>query len=309
VTGACQVAVVGSFMMDLAVVAPRRPQPGETLVGSRFGAFLGGKGCNQAIVASRAGASAAMIGRLGADDFGRRFLACLSAERIDVTHVTVDEVEGTGVGLPLIEDGGENSIVIVPRANGRMTVADVTAAIGTISSASVLLLQLELPLDVVVEAAARARAAGTLVVLNPAPSPEAGEIDRFAGLVDVLIPNEVEVAALSGVDDPRQGAGLLRERLGCSVVVTMGDQGAWVVDGGEPARYPAHRVEVVDTVGAGDAFCGALGARLATGAPLREAVEYASAAAALAVTKLGAEPGMPRAADIDALRQASSGCG
>jgi ribokinase len=297
------VAVVGSFMMDLVIRAPRRPEAGETLVGSGFEVFLGGKGCNQAIAAARAGAATSMIGRLGADDFGARFLDCLEAEGIDASGVTIDPDEGTGVGAPLVDDGAANSIVIVPRANHRMAVDDIVAAAPTIERAAVLLLQLELPIEVVEAAAVMARAAGTTVVLNPAPAHAAG-LDAFAGFVDVLVPNEVEAAALSGVPgDPLAAAEVLREQLGAAVVVTVGEEGAWVLDGGAPERLAAHRVDAVDTVGAGDAFCGALGARLAAGATLREATVYANAAAALSVTKPGAEPSMPRAEDIEALLQ------
>lgn len=294
------VVVVGSFMMDLVVRAPRRPQPGETLVGSSFDVFLGGKGCNQAIAAARAGAATAMVGRLGADDFGARFLDQLATDGIDTTGVTVDPHEGTGVGAPLVEDGGENSIVIIPRANHCMSVADVEAASDLIGGAAVLLLQLELPLDVVEAAAKVAQAAATRVLLNPAPASD-GAIDAFAGLVDVLVPNEVEAAVLCGIDDPLRAAAALRDRVGGAVVVTVGDQGAWVVDDGAPQQLAAHPVQAVDTVGAGDAFCGALGARLAAGASLHDAATYANAAAALSVTQPGAEPSMPRSADIEAL--------
>lgn len=295
------VAVVGSFMMDLVVRAPRRPLAGETLVGHGFDVYLGGKGCNQAIASARTGVQTSMIGRLGADDFGARFLEALATEGIDASCVTIDPHEGTGVGAPLVEDTGENSIVIVPRANHRITVADVDAAGPEIDAAAVLLLQLELPIEVVAAAALRARTAGTLVVLNPAPAPAAG-VGTFGGLVDVLVPNEIEAVALSGsAGDPLRAACLLQEQLGCAVVVTVGDQGAWLIDGPEPEHLLAHAVEAVDTVGAGDAFCGALGARLADGACLRDAAVYANAAAALSVTRPGAEPSMPTATEIESL--------
>ena len=300
-SGTIGVAVLGSFMMDLVVRAPRRPGPGETLVGTDFGMFLGGKGCNQAIAAARAGASTAMIGRLGEDDFGARFLEQLAEDGIDSSHVRLDAAAGTGVATPLVEHGGENSIVIVPRANHRITVDDVAAAAPMIEEASVLLLQLELPLEVVEAAAHVANAAGTTVVLNPAPAPADG-IARFAGLVDVLTPNEVEAVALSGSPgDPVEAGQALRDQIGGTVVVTAGDQGVWILDGAEPEQLAAHAVAAVDTVGAGDAFCGALGARLASGASLRDAVCYANAAAALSVTRHGAEPSMPMATEIEAL--------
>jgi ribokinase len=240
-----------------------------------------------------------MIGRLGDDDFGERFLARLAADGVDGSRVTIDPDEGTGVATPLVEDGGENSIVIVPRANHRITIDDVDAAADVIEGAAVLLLQCELPLDVVEAAAKVASSAGTTVVFNPAPAPADG-IARFAGLIDVLTPNEIEVAALSGMAGDPLGAAT-REQLGGSVIVTVGEQGAWLVADGDPELLPAHAVQAVDTVGAGDAFCGALGAKLAAGAALRAAVLYANAAAALSVTQPGAEPSMPTAHQIEAL--------
>jgi ribokinase len=293
------VCVLGSFMMDLSLRAPRRPQPGETVVGTAFDMFLGGKGFNQAVGARRSGADTVMIGRLGADDFGQRFLDCLTAEGIDRHHVTIDPEGGTGVGVPLVEDSGENSIVIVPRANHRITVADIDAAADSIATSQVLLLQLELPVDVVLAAARHAKAAGCMVVLNPAPA--VVDVDQFAGLVDVLVPNEVEAMHLSGNGaDPVAAGVALRRRTGASVVVTVGGDGAIVLDGADHEYLAAHDVTPVDTVGAGDAFCGALGARLANGDDLATAAAYANAAAALSVTKAGAEPSIPTRADIDA---------
>jgi ribokinase len=290
------VVVAGSFMMDLVVSTPRRPERGETVFGSGFDVFLGGKGANQAIAAARSGASVAMVGRLGADDFGRQFLDCLAREGIDASHVVVDDVEGTGVGAPVVELGGENSIVVIPRANHRVTPHDVRAAAPVLTAADVVLLQLELPIEAVREAARVAADADALVVLNPAPAVD--HLDGFAGLVDVLVPNEGEATRLTGEEDPATAARALHERFGCAVVVTVGEQGAWVVENGQVEQVPAHAVEAVDTVGAGDAFCGALGARLAGGDRLPDAVRYATAAAAISVTRRGAEPAMPTAADI-----------
>jgi ribokinase len=290
-----RVCVVGSFMMDLAVYAPRRPTPGETLVGTGFETFLGGKGFNQAVAAARAGAATAMIGRVGADEFGNRFLAALDAEGIDRHDVGIDSTAGTGVGLPLIEPTGENSIVIVPRANRSLSVDDVESAKETIASAGVVLLQLELPVPSTVAAARIAKAAGAIVVLNPAPA--VADLTPFAGLVDVLVPNRVEAVQLVGTADVEA----LQDRYGCEVVLTLGGEGVVVLDGAGAQHVAAHPVEVVDTVGAGDAFCGALGAALARGAGLNEAAIEANAAAALSVTCRGAEPSLPTAAAVRAL--------
>jgi ribokinase len=299
------VCVVGSFMMDLVVRAPRRPQSGETLVGSSFATFLGGKGFNQAVAAARSGAATAMVGALGADDFGAQFRACLDKDGIDASGVvTVASGAGTGVGLPLVEDSGENSIVIVPRANHDLRPADMEAARAVIEGSRVVLLQLELPHDVVVAAAALARRTGCTVVLTPAPA--GADISGFAGLIDYVVPNEAEVAQLTGIDAGGEGAAdaadALREATGAkAVVLTLGERGVLAASASEVSVLNGHAVECVDTVGAGDAFCGALAARLAAGDDLATAVAYGNAAGALAVQKPGAEPSMPYQADIERL--------
>jgi ribokinase len=297
-----RVCVVGSFMMDLIIRAPRRPLAGETVVGSSFATILGGKGFNQAVAAARAGATTAMVGRVGDDDYGRRFQEHLALEKINDDFVFVEELEGTGIGLPLVEDSGENSIVIIPRCNTRVSVDDVYAAGALIAGTDVLLLQFELPMDPIFEAARRAREGGAKVVVNPAPAPEdvKGAL-ALRGLIDVLVPNVTEARQLAGKPhstDPSELAGILRERFECDVVVTLGSRGALVLDDDHPVLVPTHTVPVIDTVGAGDAFCGALGTWIAYGATLREAVVFANAAGALAVGTAGAEPAMPRRIEI-----------
>ena len=287
------VCVVGSFMMDLVIRGPRRPDRGETVIGSSFETYLGGKGFNQAVAAARAGASTAMVGRLGDDDFGRQFLALLEGEGIDATSVGADSEIGTGVGAPFVEDSGENSIVVVPRANHALNPDHVRAAAGVIESAKVLLLQLELPVAATLEAATIGRAAGVTVVLNPAPA--VGALDVFKGLVDYVVPNESEAAQLGGPDE------LLDVTGARGIALTLGERGATVLADGLSTSVGAHIVDCVDTVGAGDAFCGALAAQLAAGASLIDAVTFANAAGALAVSIPGAEPSMPRRAAIEAL--------
>lgn len=295
------VVVLGSFMMDLVIRAPRRPVAGETVVGSSLEEHLGGKGCNQALAAARAGATTAMVGRVGGDDHGRAFLSALARDGIDIGGVVVDPTDGTGIGVPLVEDSGENSIVIIPRSNAKVGVADVEAAAASITGARVLLLQLELPVAASAAAAACAKAAGVTVVLNPAPA--VADLRAFDGSIDVLVPNEGEAAMLTGIDgDPLAAAKDLQGRFDCAVIVTLGDRGALVLQAdGVHETIAAHRVQAVDTVGAGDAFCGSLGARLAAGASLLDAARYASAAAAISVTRPGAEPSLPTAARVAAL--------
>lgn len=295
------VVVVGSFMMDLVVRAPRRPRPGETVVGSSLEQLLGGKGCNQAFAAARAGATTAMVGRVGDDDHGRQFLQALARDGIDASCVVTDLAEGTGIGVPLVEDSGENSIVIIPRANDRVGTSDVEAASSTIRGASVLLLQLELPTETSLAAARCATAAGVTVVLNPAPA--VADLGAFEGLVDVLVPNEGEAALLTGIEaDPLAAAKELQSRFDCAVIVTLGERGSLVLQAdGVHESLAAHVVRAVDTVGAGDAYCGSLGARLADGDPLLDAARYAGAAASISVTRPGAEPSIPTAAEVAAV--------
>jgi ribokinase len=278
------VAVVGSFMMDLVARTARLPRPGETVIGESFAMFLGGKGFNQAVACARSGAATSMIGRVGDDDFGRRFLDALDAEGIGRAGVSVDPEVGNGVGLPVVDGDGQTAIIVIPQANHRLSARDLP--VDVLSSASVVLLQWELPASVTVAAARIAKEAGATVVLNPAPA--VGDLRDYEGLIDVLVPNEAEAAALGSVD-------------GMSLVLTLGDRGALVRHDGREERFAPHDVECVDTVGAGDAFCGALCAALDAGASLFEAARIGNAAGALAVTRAGAEPSMPRRADIDRL--------
>lgn len=290
------VCVVGSFMADLVVRAPRRPGPGETVLGTSVERHLGGKGFNQALAASRAGALTAVVGRLGADPEADQFRAVLAAEEIDSRWVASDDSVGTGVGVPLVEESGENSIVVVPQANLRVSAEDIRAASGLISCSRVVLLQLELPTDVVVEAARLARAAGSVVVLNPAP-PVAG-LGSFAGAVDCLVCNETEAEILSGMSCAGEDLSGIAARLrviggSAQVVLTLGSRGVFVSDGGRDTYIPPYVVDCVDSVGAGDAFCGVLAARLAAGDGLTAAARYGNAAGALSVTRAGAGLALP----------------
>jgi ribokinase len=302
----CRVVVIGAFNLDLVFWAERRPRRGESLMGQRFGMFPGGKGFNQAVAAARLGAQTTMIGRLGNDAFAEPFLEALNTEGIDARYVVRDPDHGTGVAAPLIEADGNNSIVFVPRANMRLTPADVEAAAPAIQDADLLLFQLETPTDAALRAAqiARdsfAREGGTRVVFNPAPAIPFPE--PLWQCCDILVPNEIEAAMLAGEGsgDPEGAARALLKRGPQAIVVTLGDRGVLAVSGEGEWHVPPHRVEVVDSVAAGDAFCGALAVRLAEGASLPQAVRFANAAGALAVTVAGAAPSMPRRAEVKAL--------
>jgi ribokinase len=295
------VVVVGSFMMDLVARAARRPATGETVIGSEFQTFLGGKGFNQAVAAARCGAAVGMVGTLGPDEFGARFVDALGAEGIERRWVTMHESVGTGVGLPVVDESGDNAIVVVPRANLTLSPDGLPPAwLDGASTPKVVLLQLELPVPTVVAAARQARQAGALVVLNTAPAPAPEAVPLLVGVADVVVANESEAAALlgggAGPDWVGAAAEVGRRMEAAAVVLTIGPGGAAVAAVGDGGWHvPGHAVPCLDTVGAGDAFCGALVARLAAGDGLAGAVAFANAAGALAVTREGASPSMPRA--------------
>ena len=306
------VCVLGSFMKDLVASAERRPLPGETLHGTGFAEFLGGKGVNQAIAAARMGARTAIVGTIGDDRYGEEFLELLSANGVDASWIVRHPSLGTGVGLPLVLPDGGNSIIIVSRANAAITAADVEAAADVLVASKVLSVQLELPVEASHTALRLASTAGVTTILTPAP---VGPIDHsLAAYVDILVPNEVEAAALTGLDCDDSGVPMVARKLaeewdlrGC--VVTLGSRGAFVLDraAGYEERVDAHQVATVDTVGAGDAFCGTLAASLAGGAGLVDAVRLANAAGALSTTVNGAADSAPaRAAALALLESAAS---
>lgn len=293
------VVVFGGINVDLVARAPRRPRGGETVQGEAFGVFVGGKGCNQAIAAARLGAATALIGRVGADDLAERPLAALRAAGVDVSGVVQDTAAGTGVAVIVVDATGENSIVVVPRANGLLSAADAERAAETIRAARVLLLQLEVPVAASLAAARIARAAGATVVLNPAPALPVP--DELLQLCDVLVPNEVEAWTLLGQpvrEDVEAAARALLERGVGAVVVTLGERGAYLADAAGGRIAPGFAVEVVDTTAAGDAFCAALATELARGTPLDVALRFANAAGALTATKPGAEPSLPNLVEL-----------
>ena len=297
-----RVTVVGSFMFDLVARAPRRPKTGETLIGDSFGMFIGGKGANQAIAASRLNALVCMVGRLGDDLFGNQFLDKFSDEKINTDFVIQDKNNGTGVGMPLIDASGDNSIVIIPRANTALSAKNINQGYEAIANSDILLLQLEVPIEASQRAAEIAKENSTIVILNPAPAREIP--DTFLDLVDILTPNESETEILSGISattgkEAKEAARILMDKGVETVILTLGSRGSLLLTATVESFFPANQVDVVDTTAAGDAFCGALAASLANGSTIEEAVKTGNAAGALAVTKLGAEPSLPKKVDLD----------
>lgn len=297
-----RVVVVGSFVMDLVVWADRRPVKGESILGDDFAMFPGGKGANQAVAAARLGADVAMIGRLGQDAFGDMFLQVLSEERINSEYVVRDSSEGTGVGTPVIDSDGDNSIIMIPRANKRLSIEDINKASKALEQCDVLLLQLEVPVEASIRAAEIAHKAHAKVILDPAPARNIPE--ELFPLIDIIMPNEVEFQMLTGnsadtLESVKKGAGILMDKGIEIIIVTVGPRGAFVVEEGHARQVPAWPVDkVVDTTGAGDAFAGAFAVALAGGMEISDSVDLAVKAGAYSVTKAGAIPSMPSLSDL-----------
>jgi ribokinase len=280
------------------------PRPGETILGGEFSTAPGGKGANQAVAAARAGGRVAFVARLGSDLLGDAALAGFRREGLALSHVYRDTAQPSGVALIFVGSDGENSIGVAGGANQRLSVRDIGRARGLISRARVLLLQLETPLKTVQAAARMGREAGVEVILNPAPA--CALPDSLLRDVSMLTPNETEATLLSGltVNDPAsaaRAAQILLHRGVRTVIVTLGARGALVATSEGSRMIPGFQVKAVDTTAAGDVFSGALAVRLAEGGTLFEAVRFAHAAAALSVTRHGAQPSIPVRAKIEAL--------
>ena len=289
------IVVLGSANMDLVVRQPRLPRPGETMFGSDFSTIPGGKGLNQAVAASRGGASVAFAGAVGDDGYGRELLELMSAEGIATD--AVDTVPApTGTAHISVLDGGENSIVVVSGAN--VASAELSdAARAAIVGARFLLMQFERPQSLLLEGARAAREAGVVTILTPAPV--ADPLDDLLELIDILVPNEREACELAGIDDSDAAALALSGLVG-TVVVTRGERGALVARAGRiVAEIPARAVDAVDTTAAGDTFVGVLAARLAAGDDLDAALAAASVAASISVTRPGATTSMPTWEEIE----------
>lgn len=292
-----EVVVVGSINSDLVVRAPRHPLPGETLLGTGLSTFRGGKGANQAVAAARAGAKVSMIGRIGPDAAGGELRDALAADGIDVAFVKTCKHDPTGTALIVVSDAGENTIVVVPGANGTLRdvhVGDATEA-GMFSMAQVVLAQLEVPLPAVTQAFLDARRCGATTILNLAPAPTMALPNELLAVIDVLIANETETELFERLHDPLLTKEIIRIR-------TEGANGSTVQfpDGTTLHRAP-FEVMVVDTTAAGDAFAGALAASIARGSTYDVALTRGNAAGALACTVAGAQPSLPTRVAIDTL--------
>jgi len=300
-----KIVVVGSLNMDLVAGAPRIPVIGETIIGDAYFAAPGGKGANQAYAAARLGGAVAMLGLIGDDEFGRRMRENLSAAGCDVSAVRV-EPGASGVALIFVSSGGQNSIIVVPGANAKLQPQHVLQGGYIMSESKVALLQLEIPVQTVLAAARMARKLGALVVLDPAPAPTTDLPAELLQCIDILTPNETEGAILTGVAPGRleaeQAAQIgmaLRSKGAAAVVMKLGDQGCLVITDGDPVLLPAPKVIAVDTTGAGDVFNGALAVGLSEALGVQAACVFANRAAALSVTRRGAQTGVPSRSEVD----------
>lgn len=296
------ITVVGSIHVDYTVKLPRLPAIGETVIGLEFKKSPGGKGANQAVASARLGAETYMVGRIGRDEDGRILLENLRSNGVRVDYVKVDPESYTGIALIMVDSEGRNIIAVASGTDARVSASDVDEAEEAIRRSDILLAQLEIPLETTVYALEKAWSLGVKTILNPAPSRPLPE--EVYGKIHVITPNMVELSMLTGIpvetlDEAEQAARKLI-RLGVeTVVVTLGERGSMIVTGGKSVHVEAVKVKPVDTTGAGDAFNAALAVGLAEGRTLEEAVHLANAAAALKITKMGAQEGLPRRGELE----------
>ncbi|MFW9080104.1 ribokinase [Pseudomonas sp. P2757] len=300
-----KVVVIGSLNMDLVTRAPRLPRGGETLIGHSFATVSGGKGANQAVAAARLGAQVAMVGCVGNDPYGVQLREALLADHIDCQAVSVVE-DSSGVALIVVDDNSQNAIVIVAGANGALTPAVVDRFDAVLQAADVIICQLEIPDATVGHALKRGRELGKIVILNPAPASRPLPADWYAS-IDYLIPNESEAAALSGLPvDSLQTAEVAASHLismgAGKVIITLGAEGSLFANGKSFEHFPAPKVKALDTTAAGDTFVGGFAAALASGKTEADAIRYGQVAAALSVTRAGAQPSIPTSSEVQAFK-------
>lgn len=293
------IIVIGSLNTDLVVKSPRFPQPGETISGEDLQIIPGGKGANQAVAAARQGVKTTMIGRVGSDSFGPFLVENLKSNQVDTSHVLQTD-SATGTAIIVVDANGQNSIVLSPGANGKVSPADVDSA--SFADFGLLLLQLEIPTPTVLRAAQRAHEHGLSVILNPAPAKPLPH--ELLANVDILIPNESELSLLAGlsVDDASSAEiaakAILKQGVK-TVIVTLGSKGALLVTDSQVTHVNTYKVDVVDTTAAGDAFIGGFASAMLSGKSLEDSVRYGCACGALATTKFGAQPSLPTKDEVE----------
>lgn len=297
-----KILVVGSSNTDMVIQAEHLPAPGETVIGGTFFMNPGGKGANQAVAIARLGGQVAFICKTGSDIFGHQAYQLLSKEGIDTSCIFQDTEHPSGIALITVDTKAENCIVVAPGANSHLTPDDIRRSAEAFDPVDIVLLQLEIPMETVEEAALTARAKGKIVVLNPAPASSIPE--RLLRSLDLITPNETEAEAITGIkitdeESVLAAARRIAEMGVCNVIVTLGAKGALVYDGLVHKVIPACKVQAVDTTAAGDVFNGALVVGLAEGRSLAEAARFAVKAAAISVTRIGAQSSAPYRTEVD----------
>jgi len=297
-----KIVVVGSSNTDMIIKVPHVPVPGETIIGGKFSIAAGGKGANQAVAAARAGGDVTFIARIGDDMFGQQAKDGFVKDNINVDHVLSDKDAPSGVALIFVGEDGQNSIAVASGANANLSPSDVQAASDAISTSDILIMQLETPLETVQKAASIASDNGVKVILNPAPAQALS--DNILRNISILTPNESESELLTGINvetekDAAAAADALMAKGIETVIITMGPKGAFVATADSKELVSGFSVKAVDATAAGDVFNGTLAVAIAEGKPLKKAVSFANAAAALSVTKLGAQPSAPTREEID----------
>ncbi len=300
------ILVIGSANMDMIVQSERLPRPGETVIGGTFSMVPGGKGANQAVAAGRLEGRVAFAACLGDDEFGRSLRRTYERDGVDTRALQIIPDTHTGVAFILVDSRGENLISVASGANARFTPERLDVLDGLDLAPKWVLLQMEIPVETVAAAARWAWRKGASVILDPAPAPFGGLPDSLLSLVDILTPNEVEAAALTGlrVDSPEtavEAGHVLVDRGAKTVLVKLGDRGGVCVTAAQHWVYSTPAVKAVDTTAAGDCFAGALAVALSEGQVLRSAVEFAAGAAAVSVTRVGAQSSLPRRSELRAL--------
>ncbi|MBE9598424.1 ribokinase [Pedobacter sp. MC2016-24] len=291
-----KIIVTGSMNMDMVVKTDHIPKPGETVLGGTFFMNPGGKGANQSVAIARLGAEVVFIGKIGDDIFGKQSAQLFDEEGVDIGGIISDESSSSGIALITVDRQGENSIVVAPGANAKLSPADVSAAIKRYANYKILLLQLEIPMETVACALQTGKELGMKVILNPAPANK--EVKNYFHLIDIITPNEHEAEMLSGIKienlDYAQAAARKLQEMGVkNVIITLGKSGAVVLENDDFYHVPAPVVEAVDTTAAGDVFNGALAVALSEGKSLKEAAGFGCIAASIAVTRMGAQSSIP----------------
>jgi len=300
-----KIVVVGSSNTDMIIKVPRIPQPGETILGGEFSTASGGKGANQAVAASRAGGDVTFVARVGDDMFGEKAVKGFKEDGINVEYIKIDTEKPSGVAEIFVDEQGENSIAVASGANLNLSTQDIFEIEDTIANSDILLMQLEIPIEVVKAAAKIARKNGVKVILNPAPAQKLD--DNLLKNVSVITPNKIEAEMLTGIkinnnSDLEKAANILLSHGIEIAIITLGKKGAYYIDKENSELISGFKVKSIDSTAAGDIFNGALAVALGENIALKKSLVFANAAAALSVTKLGAQPSAPIREEIENIK-------